>query len=82
MKIGKLSMKEAQALTNLRKSDDFAVFLNYVGTYGEDIIKALLQNPKLDNPEYHRGIGGAITEVIDSVEKAPGILTQYKNQDK
>jgi len=82
MKMSKLTPEQAQALTNLRKSEDFAVFMNYVGQYGEDIIQALLQNPKLDNPEYHRGTGGGITEIISAVEKAPSVFEQYKTQQK
>lgn len=81
MKMKPMTPEQAQALANLqRKSEDFKIFMDYVGTYGEDLIKALLQNPKLENPEYHRGVGGGITELMESVEKAPSVVEQFKNQ--
>ena len=80
MKIKPVTQKQAQAISNLRNNADFVVFLGYVGDYGENIVKALLQNPRLENPEYHRGVGGGISEIFESVEKAPTILKQLTNK--
>lgn len=82
MKIRPLNVKQAEAITNLHRNDDFAVFMDYVGNYGEDLVKALLQNPTLDNPEYHRGSAGAMTEVMEAVGKAPEVLEKFINQEK
>lgn len=72
--------EQAQAITNLRSNPDFMVFVNYIGDFTEDLLKALLQNPKLENPEFHRGMAGGITEVVNAVEKAPKVLEQHKNK--
>lgn len=80
MKIKPMTPEQAQAVTNLRNNEDFKLFVDYVGIYGEDIIMALLQNPKLENPEYHRGVGGGISEIMGAVEKASMLLEKYKNQ--
>lgn len=80
MKMKNQTPEQAQAITNLRNNPDFMVFVNYIGDFTEDLLKALLQNPKLENPEFHRGMGGGITEVMEAVEKAPKILEQHKNK--
>jgi len=82
MKIKKLTPEQAQALANLQQNTDFKIYMEYVGNYGEDVIMALVKNPTLENPEYHRGTAGGITEVIGSIEQASIVLEQYNNQDK
>lgn len=80
MKPKQMTPEQAQAISNLRNNPDFVVYIDYMGTFAEAVIAALLQNPKLPNPEYHRGIGGGMTEMLGAVEKAPSYLEKFKNQ--
>lgn len=80
MKLRQMTQEEAEAVFNLRSNKDFGRFLNYIADHSETVLKALLQNPKLENPEYHRGEGGGITQVLEAVEDAPAVLDKYRNQ--
>ena len=69
-----------QATTNLLQNPDFKIFLYAVSERGEEIVKQLLSKPDIANPEFVRGIGSGITEVLEMVQKAPADLEAFKNQ--
>lgn len=80
MQIKPLTTKQAEAIMALHNNEDFKVFMDYVATFNEDIVRALMQNPKLEAPEYVRGEGGGITQILEKVAEAPTTFEKLRNQ--
>lgn len=76
-----MTPEEAQAIVNLRTNGDFVVFMTMVSNLGEDKVMRLVKDKNLECPDYVRGAAAGITEVLESIEKAPKALDGFKNRD-
>lgn len=76
-----MTAEEAQAIVNLRANDDFMVFVNMISNLGEAKVMRLVKDINLERPEYVRGSAAGITEVLESIDKAPKSLEAFRNRD-
>lgn len=78
----KLTPEVAQAITNLRASRDWQVFLQWFGDCGSAWNQVLIDSNNVDQRAVSAGMTRSITLVMKAIEAAPQVLTQLKsNQD-
>lgn len=75
----KLTAEQAQAITRVAASPEGRVFLALLSAEAELLNRTLIMRDDIP-VELTRGELRAYTRIFDVVEKAPGVLEQYKTQ--
>ena len=70
----------AKALVNLEGDEDFAIVLEWLANEGEDVVKTLLSNPKVEFTDWLRGYGACVTHFVDGVVKARKYLEDIERR--
>ncbi len=76
----KITPQVAQAIVALQSNPDFQVFMLELSNRGEELVKQVFTKPDLNNPEFIRGLGSGITEVLELVHTAPTALEAFNKK--
>ena len=77
----KLDNRVLEAVLRLRGNDDWRVFINALGRYGEELNKQFVFSPK-DELSKRQGRVQSVTAVLDAIIQAPNNFAKSQTEAK